>query len=108
MEAMRPQTVPASAPPATPAERRRSKREAHVVVATLQPPSGDASIDREVTVHNLSLGGVGFRSPERVDVGAVYRITLGTGPLLLNARVKIVSCRRRREGGGYEAGAAFC
>jgi hypothetical protein len=75
-------------------ERRRSPRETHVAPAVLQPPSGDASFDRGVQVQDLSLGGVGFRSSEKFDVGEVYRITLGKGPLFLNARVKITNCRQ--------------
>jgi hypothetical protein len=47
-----------------------------------------------VQVQDLSLGGVGFRSSEKFDVGETYRITLGKGPLFLNARVRIVNCRQ--------------
>ncbi|HZN64147.1 MAG TPA: PilZ domain-containing protein [Tepidisphaeraceae bacterium] len=75
-------------------ERRRTPRETHVAPAVLQPPSGDASFDRGVQVQDLSLGGVGFRSSEKFDVGEIYRITLGKGPLFLNARVRIVNCRQ--------------
>ena len=75
-------------------ERRRTPRETHVAPAVLQPPSGDASFDRGVQVQDLSLGGVGFRSSEKFDVGETYRITLGKGPLFLNARVRIVNCRQ--------------
>jgi hypothetical protein len=75
-------------------ERRRTPRETHIAPAVLQPPSGDASFDRGVQVQDLSLGGVGFRSSEKFDVGETYRITLGKGPLFLNARVKIVNCRQ--------------
>ena len=77
-----------------PVERRRTPRETHVAPAVLQPPSGDASFDRGVQVQDLSLGGVGFRSSEKFDVGETYRITLGKGPLFLNARVRIVNCRQ--------------
>jgi hypothetical protein len=88
-------------------ERRRSTREAQMTVATLQPASGDASVDRQVLVCNLSLGGVGFRAAHRFQSGEVYRITLGTGPLFLNARLRIVSCRARTDG-TFDVGAAFC
>jgi hypothetical protein len=90
-------------------ERRRSVREKVVAPAVLQPPSGDASVEAAhgVTVQDLSLGGVGFRAAEKFAPGETYRITLGKGPLLLNARVKIVSCRQvgHRQ---YHVGAEFC
>ena len=90
-------------------ERRRSPREKCVAPAVLQPPSGDASAEAShgVTVQDLSLGGVGFRASEKFAPGETYRITLGKGPLLLNARVKIVSCRQvgHRQ---YHVGAEFC
>ena len=82
--------------PAAPSgiERRRSVREKLVAPAVLQPSSGDASVDRGVQVQDLSLGGVGFVATEKFDPGEVYRITLGKGPLLLNARVRIISCNK--------------
>jgi len=90
-------------------ERRRSVREKHIAPAVLQPPSGDASAEAAhgVTVQDLSLGGVGFRASEKFAPGETYRITLGKGPLLLNARVKIISCRQlgHRQ---YHVGAEFC
>jgi hypothetical protein len=88
-------------------ERRRSRRESHFVTATLQPASGDASVDRHVVVFDISLGGVGFRAPYTYRVGTVYRITLGTGPLFLNARLRVVSCRQRDDG-MFDIGSAFC
>jgi hypothetical protein len=88
-------------------ERRRSVREKLVAPAVLQPSSGDASVDRGVQVQDLSLGGVGFVASEKFDPGEVYRITLGKGPLLLNARVRIVSCNKTAHR-IYRCGAEFC
>jgi hypothetical protein len=88
-------------------ERRRSVREKLVAPAVLQPSSGDASVDRGVQVQDLSLGGVGFVASEKFDPGEVYRITLGKGPLLLNARVRIVSCNKTAHR-MYRCGAEFC
>jgi hypothetical protein len=88
-------------------ERRRSPREKMVAPAVLQPSSGDASVDRGVQVQDLSLGGVGFVATEKFDAGEVYRITLGKGPLLLNARVRIVSCNKTGHR-MYRCGAEFC
>jgi hypothetical protein len=75
--------------------------------AVLQPSSGDASCDRGVQVRDLSLGGVGFQATEQFAPGEVYRITLGKGPLLLNARVKIISCNKTAHR-MYRVGAEFC
>ena len=90
-------------------ERRRSPREQHIAPAVLQPPSGDASAEAAhgVTVQDLSLGGVGFRATEKFAPGETYRITLGKGPLLLNARIRIVSCRMVAHR-TYHVGAEFC
>jgi hypothetical protein len=99
---------PASTVPTPPGiERRRSPREKLVAPAVLQPASGDASVDRGVQVQDLSLGGVGFVSPEKMDPGEVFRITLGKGPLLLNARVRIISCNKTGHR-MYRCGAEFC
>ena len=90
-------------------ERRRSPREQHIAPAVLQPSSGDATPEAAhgVTVQDLSLGGVGFRGTEKFAPGETYRITLGKGPLLLNARVRIVSCRQVGHR-MYHVGAEFC
>lgn len=88
-------------------DRRRTPRERQAARATLQPASGDATVQEDVVVENLSLGGVGFRSPQRYRPGAVWRITFGTGPLFLNARIRMVSCRDRGDG-TFEVGAEFC
>ena len=105
-----PTPAPAPLPEKKPGvERRRSPREKHIAPAVLQPPSGDATPEAShgVTVQDLSLGGVGFRAAEKFAPGETYRITLGKGPLLLNARVKIISCRQvgHRQ---YHVGAEFC
>src|SRR5213596_1030592 len=93
-----PTPAPAPLPEKKPGrvERRRSPREKHIAPAVLQPPCGDASAEAAhgVTVQDLSLGGVGFRASEKFAPGETYRITLGKGPLLLNARVRIISRRQ--------------
>jgi len=94
-------------PPYTGPDRRRSPREAHYVSATLQPASGNADADEAVLVCNLSLGGVGLICDHRYRLGTVWRITLGHGPLLLNAKARVVSCRARSDG-RYDVGCAFC
>jgi hypothetical protein len=110
-------TTPASAPaPAesqavggifTGADRRRHRRTPHYVPATLQPASGNADADEAVLVFNISLGGVGLICDHRYRADTVWRITLGNGPLLLNAKVKVVSCRVRGDG-RFDVGCEFC
>lgn len=73
---------------------------------TLQPASGSADLDDRVVVCNLSLGGVGLVCDHGYRLGTQWRITLGNGPLLLNARVRVVSCRRRPDG-RFDVGCEF-
>ena len=87
-------------------DRRRSAREAHFVPGTLQPASGSADLDEQVVVCNLSLGGVGLVCDHRYRLGTHWRITLGNGPLLLNAKVRVVSCRQRADG-RFDVGCEF-
>jgi hypothetical protein len=104
-----PTPAPVPLPTKPGVERRRTPRETHIAPAVLQPPCGDASAEAAhgVTVQDLSLGGVGFRASEKFAPGETYRITLGKGPLLLNARVKIISCRQVGHR-MYHVGAEFC
>ncbi len=98
--------APPAAIPADAADRRRSSRQHQLAVATLQPASGDTQIECQVLVCNLSLGGVGFRCSQKIRVGETYRITLGTGPLFLNARIRIMNVRSRPDG-AFDVGAEF-
>ena len=116
MSATRPASASSSATTATSSradttytgpDRRRSARQPHFVAATMQPPSGNAEVDEAVMVCDLSLGGVGLLCDHRYRLGTVWRITLGNGPLFLNAKVKVVSCRSRGDG-RYDVGCAFC
>ena len=87
-------------------DRRRATREPHFVNGTIQPANGSADLDEQVVVCNLSLGGVGLVCDHRYRVGTLWRITLGNGPLLLNAKVKIISCRTRPDG-RFDVGCAY-
>ena len=87
--------------------RRRHPREPHNVPCVLQPASGNAQVDEPAVVCNLSLGGVGLVCDHNHPPGTVWRITLGNGPLLLNAKVKVMSCRPRPDG-RFDVGCAFC
>ena len=97
--------VPAGPPYAGP-DRRRTARQPHFVSGTLQPASGNADLDETVVVCNLSLGGVGLVCDHKYRLGTLWRITLGHGPLLLNAKVRVISCRPRADG-RYDVGCQF-
>ena len=87
-------------------DRRRSPRRAHEVPGRLfnadidSDPSG-----RPVPVLDLSLHGVGFRSPAALQVGEVYRLQIAGKWMELSARVRVVSCRLGDE--GWDVGGEF-
>src|SRR5436309_890722 len=85
-------------------ERRRSSREPVVTLGMLRAndPAEPRTIDdiadmfeqpRQVLVTNVSLTGVGFRSPEPIDAEILYLIEIGVGPLHLTSRLRIVRVR---------------
>ena len=88
-------------------ERRRSKREPHDVDAIVQPADGNTDLEEKVSIRDLSLGGVGMIAKHPYRLGTVWRITLGNGPLFLNAKVRIVSCRVRADK-RFDVGCEFC
>ena len=92
-------TSPEAAPRQSPArERRRATRLPTATPGTLA--------GRSIQVFNVSLEGVGFRSKTPFDVGSAHPISIGPGPLQLQAQVKIV-CTRLRGDGLHELGAVF-
>lgn len=88
-------------------DRRQNPRHAHFVSATLQPADGNTDLNEQVLVCNLSLGGTGLLCDRRYAVESVWRITMGNGPLFLNAKVQIRSCRPRPDG-RFDVGCQFC
>ena len=90
------------------AERRRSTREPMVTRGTLKPVMGlQSESPLEVLVVDVSLHGAGLRSAESIQVGDLYQIEIGAGPLHLTSRARIVRCRLRRDG-NFDIGAEFC
>ena len=55
---------------------------------------------------NVSLGGVGFRSPIAFKPGAEFTLRIGSGPLHLQSKLRIISSRTR-EDGTYDVGGKF-
>jgi len=88
-------------------ERRRSFREAYSVTAWLSPDAQTRNgRQRQVLVNNLSLHGVGFVASTPLEAEAVHWIVVGAGALRASSRVRIVSCRAKKDG-GYEVGGEF-
>lgn len=93
----------------TGADRRRSMRHplgAHgnIVPDPRRPQVSNSSL--QVLVMNVSLHGVGFRSPAEFLPGTYYGLKIGAGPLNLSSTLQIV-CSRRREDGLWDVGARF-
>lgn len=89
------------------AERRRSHRYPVTSPGVLRPDGAtDALGQIDITVRNVSLHGVGFVCTVPLLMGEIYRVDIGDGPLKLNGRAKIVSCKARRDG-SFEMGAEF-
>ena len=89
-------------------DRRRSRRFQHTTLATLKPvehPESGRSL--QAGVLNVSLHGVGLRSPTPLPLGESFTIDLGNGKLKLHARIWVANCRPRTDG-TYDIGAAFC
>ena len=90
------------------AERRRSRRHAVTLDATLLlVGEQDRSNELKVNVRDISLHGAGIRCGVPLAAGEMYFIDIGAGPLKLHSRVKISASRKRRDG-TYDVGAEFC
>jgi len=88
-------------------ERRRSPRHDYAVAAWLSSEAGIIkSNQKQVQVFNLSLHGVGLKSPDAISEGAIHWIVIGNGPLHLSARLRVVSCRAEADG-QYRIGGEF-
>jgi len=100
---------PASAPlpRAGSSERRRSIR--HPLAAsgliTIDPRSEDPR-QLQVMIINVSLHGVGFRSPVTFAVGDRHSVRIGAGPLHLSSNFEVVNVSERQDG-MYDVGAKF-
>src|SRR5437762_14383189 len=96
----RPPLNHAPAVPAAPAEvsssgggrdRRRSHREPVVTTGTIKPVDyKESAPPRQVLVTDVSLHGVGLRSPADLITGTRYFIEIGVGPLYLSSRMTVV------------------
>ncbi len=82
------------------ADRRRSIRHALGATGTITLNDGPAerANQLQVMVLNVSLHGVGFRSPVEFKPGARYAMRIGAGPLHLSSTFEVISSRSRPEG----------
>ena len=88
-------------------ERRKNNRQGLGAVGVLSEES-DANFQSQlqVLVMDVSVGGVGFRSPVAFRTGGIYCMRIGTGPLHLKSKMQIISSRPR-EDGTFDVGAKF-
>jgi hypothetical protein len=90
------------------AERRRSRRHAVRVPATLLPHGETrAEFKLDVLMRDVSLHGAGLRCQAPLPAGERYTLDIGAGPLNLHARVRVVTSRQRRDG-TWDVGVEFC
>jgi hypothetical protein len=89
-----------------PADRRRSPRHAYPTIATLIPLGMETSHALQVRVINVSLHGVGLRTPVAFDCNAEYCFRIGGDTLNLESRIRVVSSRKRTDG-QYDTGAEY-
>ena len=90
-------------------ERRRSTREpvfTHGLLRSLERDAGGNSPE-QVMVTDVSLHGVGFRSPRKLPLGMTFEIEIGVGPLHLASKLCVVRARPRADG-TWDIGAEFC
>lgn len=86
---------------------RRSPRHVLVAAATLWASKlPDASPGTRVSILNVSLEGVAFRSRSPVAPDQVYYLRMIAGPLRLEGPIRIAWCRKH-DATSYEIGATF-
>jgi hypothetical protein len=86
-------------------DRRRSPRRVHVVEASLVSPTGGPSM--EVTGVDLSKYGVGLNVKKPIAAETFHILNLGLGAQKIVGEVRVVSCRKQRDG-AYRVHAEFC
>ena len=90
-------------------ERRRRARIQSATQGWLIPDDAQRDLGSdpwEVKVNDISRGGVGFESTERMPRGALCRIRIGRGPMRLARQIRVVDCRPGPDG-HYVIGGEF-
>ncbi len=97
--------MPAPIPEPNPQNRRRHPRRASAAIATLFVPNENKP-GQTVQMLDLSLHGVGFRSPTPLAFGAMYGLQLSENWLNLTARIRVLTSRPHSSG-HHDIGAHF-
>ena len=88
-------------------DRRRSHREPVVTVGALRTADSPKEPSRQVLVSDVSLHGVGIRTTFSLELGELFSIEIGVGPLHLASRMRVVRVRPLKDG-TYDIGGEFC
>ena len=88
-------------------DRRRSHREPVVTVGTLRDAANPREAGRQVLVSDVSLHGVGMRTTFELEIGDMYTIEIGVGPLHLASRLRVARTRALTDG-TFDIGGEFC
>ena len=85
-------------------DRRRAARQT-LVVKALVTRDREGGPPLRATLADISLLGIAFDLPERLETGSRCRIRVEAGPMQLSARIRITSCRQHEN--GWRSGAEF-
>ena len=88
------------------ADRRRSIRHPLGATGTVTLSAAPDPRQLQVMVLNVSLHGVGFRSPVEFKAGDSFDMRIGAGPLHLTSRFQVVASRLRDDG-TWDVGGKF-
>jgi hypothetical protein len=79
-------------------DQRTDERSKMMVAASVYPDRlSPDNLAHKVWVTNISLGGVGFKTRRKYEVGSTCYIRLDAGPIRFDNPCKIVWCLRRDE-----------
>jgi hypothetical protein len=87
-------------------DRRRMLREPVTAKGFVSINALDEEAGHLVNVVDLSLRGVGFRSPVALGEGDMHQIIIMAGPLRLSSRLRVAFCRLADDG-WFDIGAEF-
>jgi hypothetical protein len=87
-------------------ERRRRARLHSATQGWLIPSTSEPAEPWEVRVNDISRGGVGFESTEKMSSGEICRIRIGRGPMRLARPIRVIGCRPG-PAGSYIIGGEF-
>lgn len=92
-------------------ERRSFQREtiaARGLISERASRFGGETEGQMVEVLDLTLHGLGFRSPVEFKPGDMHQVIVMAGPLRLSSRFRVASCRESNQIGQFDIGGEFC